>query len=91
MKYLKHERQIEERCADFLQAMENRIVILETEIKTKVSSDQVKEIVEPVKNESKNKVTADNNQVDLDIAQNVEKNVSEIRESTIREKNIIIY
>jgi hypothetical protein len=29
--------------------------------------------------------------VDLDIAQTVEKKVSEIRESTIRERNIIIY
>lgn len=93
MKNLKHERQIEERCAEFMQAMENRIVTLETEIKTKVSPDQVKEIVESVinQNESKNKVTIDNNQVDLHIAQTVEKKVSEIRESTIREKNIIIY
>lgn len=91
MQNLKHERQIEERCAVFMQAMENRTVTLETEIKTKVSSDQVKEIVESVINESKNKVTTDTNRVDLDIAQTVEKKVSEIRESTIKEKNIIMY
>jgi hypothetical protein len=41
VKNLKHERQIEERCAVFMQAMENRTFTLETEIKTKVSPDQV--------------------------------------------------
>lgn len=45
MKNIRTDREIETRCAAFLQAMESRVDRLENEIKKKVDSDDVKKIV----------------------------------------------
>ncbi|CAG2233467.1 unnamed protein product [Mytilus edulis] len=87
MKNIKSDREIEERCSEFMKKMEDRITSLESEMKTKVNSEQVKEILETVIGTGTCK-TVD---VASDIEKSVEKRVSEIRDSTNKEKNIIIH
>ncbi|VDI16471.1 Hypothetical predicted protein [Mytilus galloprovincialis] len=48
MKNIKSDREIEERCSEFMKKMEDRITSFESEMKTKVNPEQVKEILETV-------------------------------------------
>ncbi|VDI66055.1 Hypothetical predicted protein [Mytilus galloprovincialis] len=48
MKNIKSDREIEERCSEFMKKIEDRITSLESEMKTKVNPEQVKEILETV-------------------------------------------
>ncbi|ESO98031.1 hypothetical protein LOTGIDRAFT_174430 [Lottia gigantea] len=65
--------------------MENRLINLETEIKLKVSAEQVNDIVKSLIGSC---VT---NEAKIDIEKSVELKVAEIRDSSSREKNIIIH
>lgn len=85
MKSLRTDREVEQRCSEFMKQMEGRIKTLEDEMKTKVNSNQVKDIVNSVIDKSGSK------QTNIDIEKSVEKKVSEIRDSSRREKNIMIH
>ena len=45
MKNLKSDREVEARCSEFLQKMEDRINRLEEEMKTKTTEQQVRDII----------------------------------------------
>lgn len=87
MKNLKSDREIEVRCAEFMQKMECRLVNLETEMKSKVNTEQVNDIVKSLIGTC----GTGNEAVSVDIEKSVELKLSEIRDSSSREKNIIIH
>ncbi|CAG2209849.1 unnamed protein product [Mytilus edulis] len=86
MKNLKSDREIEVRCAEFMQKMECRLVNLETEMKSKVNTEQVNDIVKSLIGTC----GTGNEAVSVDIEKSVEMKLSEIRDSSSRE-NIIIH
>lgn len=88
MKNIRTDREIETRCAAFLQAMESRVDRLENEIKKKVDSDDVKKIVKETIKETE--IVTDQAEL-AEIKQTFNKQVSELRESGIREKDVIIH
>jgi predicted oxidoreductase (fatty acid repression mutant protein) len=71
-----------------MQKMEDRIKTLEIKIESKVNSEEVVEIVKRIVDESEKAITHGNSNTEI-IEDTVNKKVSEIRESTMREKNII--
>lgn len=88
IKNLRTDRDIEQRCAAFMERMEERVKTLEIQIEKKTDIEKVEEIV----NEAIGKVGKSESPENLvSIEETVEKKVSEIRESTLREKNIIIH
>ena len=89
MKNLRTDREVEKRCSEFMQKMEGRIKTLEIKIESKVNSEEVIEIVKRIVDESEKTNTHGNSNTEV-IEETVNKKVSEIRESTMREKNIII-
>ena len=90
MKNLRTDREVEKRCSEFMQKMEGRIKTLEIKIESKVNSEEVVEIVKCIVDESEKTNTHANSNTEV-IEETVNKKVSEIRESTMREKNIIIH
>ena len=72
-----------------MQKMEDRIKTLEIKIESKVNSEEIVEIVKRIVDESEKTNTHGNSNTEV-IEETVNKKVSEIRESTMREKNIII-
>ncbi|KAK6170082.1 hypothetical protein SNE40_018561 [Patella caerulea] len=70
--------------------MEDRIKSLETKIETKISSDEVEVIAKRIVDESGNFYTNVMRNAEV-IDDTVNTKVSEMRESTIREINIIIH
>jgi len=85
MKNLRIDREVEKRCSEFMQKMEDRIKTLESKIESKVNSEEVVEIVKRIVDESEKANTHGNSNTEA-IEDNVNKKVSEIRESTMREK-----
>jgi hypothetical protein len=65
--------------------MEDRIKTLEIKIESKVNSEEVVEIVKRIVDESEKTNTHGNSNTEV-IEETVNKKVSEIRESTMREK-----
>ena len=90
MKNLRTDREVEKRCSEFMQKMEDRIKTLEIKIESKVNSEEVAEIVKRIVDESEKAITHGNSNTEI-TEDTVNKKVCEIRESTTREKNIIIY
>ena len=90
MKNLRTDREVGKRCSEFMQKLEDRIKTLEIKIESKVNSEEVAEIVKRIVDESEKTNTHGNSNTEV-IEETVNKKVSEIRESTIREKNIIIH
>ena len=87
MRNLRTDREVEERCEEFLKKFEKRIENLETKMQTVVTRAEVNDIVrDAIQGESRD--TLPNSDV---IQEAVNKKVSEFRESSTREKNIIIY
>lgn len=75
---MKQDREIEKRCAAFSQVMEDRIVKLQTEVNTKVDTEQVEDIVKSVISNNI-PVNGLNTEASVDIEKTAEKKVSEIR------------
>ena len=88
MKNLRIDRKVEKRCSEFMQKMEDKIKTLESKIESKVNSEEV--TVKRIVDES-GKANIHVNSNTEAIEDTVNKKVCEIRESTTREKNIIIY
>ena len=88
MKNLRIDREVEKRCSEFMQKMEDKIKTLESKIESKVNSEEVS--VKRIVDES-GKANIHVNSNTEAIEDTLNKKVSEIRESTTREKNIIIY
>ena len=88
MKNLRIDREVEKRCSEFMQKMEDKIKTLESKIESKVNSEEVtgKRIVDE---SGKDNIHVNSNTEAIE--DTVNKKVSEIRERTTREKNIIIY
>ena len=51
MKNIRNDREIEERCVEYLQKIEDRVNVLEGQITTNVDEKQVREIVENMTSE----------------------------------------
>lgn len=87
IKNIRTDREVETRCTEFLQAMENRVRQLETEMSKKVDTDQVKKIIKETIKESGN-----SDQIEIEeIRTELNKQVSDLKDSTNREKNMIIH
>ena len=85
MKNLRTDREVEKRCSEFMQKMEDRIKTLEIKIESKVNFEEVVEIVKRIVDESEKANTHANSNTEV-IEETVNKKVSEIRESTMRKK-----
>lgn len=53
MKSIRNDREIEERCAEFLKKIESRVESLEEQMSTKVDEKQAREIVQNITAENK--------------------------------------
>ena len=100
MKNLRTDHEVEVRCAKFLKAMENRVAKLENEIKNKVDESKVRELIDEAKlvNEPKVRELAkeaftgiEDSGVAAMVEESVNQKVTDMRDSTMREKNIIIH
>ncbi|KAH3814499.1 hypothetical protein DPMN_143000 [Dreissena polymorpha] len=100
MRNVKQERDIEERCAAYMKKMETRIVKLEEEMLKKVDYEQITKIVETVISANPQPIAqegASKLEIELvdkkisEIRKSVEDQAYEIRDSTNRERNIIIH
>ena len=89
MKNVRTDREVEERCEQFLKQMEQRIISLETQMLTTVSKTEVKDVVQGAIQKEKNQIATDSSSEVIQEA--ISKKVSEFRESSTREKNIIVY
>lgn len=88
MKNIRTDREIKTICVAFLQAMESRVDRLENEITKKVDYDDVKKNVKETIKETE----VGTDQAELaKIKGTFNKQVSDLRESGIREKNVIIH
>lgn len=87
MKNVLSNHEVEVRSAEFLKAMEDRVVKLENEMKTKVDESQVKVIVqEVIKNTESNETSVNV----ANVVETVNQTVSDFRDSALRKKNISI-
>ena len=85
MKNIRSDREIEERCAEFLQKIEGRVGALESQITTKVDEKQVREIVENMSTEGQAKESHGQSQ------ETVLATVKDCRDSINRESNFIMF
>ena len=87
MKNIRNDREIEERCAEFLQKIEGRVNVLEGQITTKVDEKQVREIVENMTTEG---VVKESTSQPLS-QEAVLATVKDCRDSINREANFIMF
>ena len=74
MKNLRTDREVEKRCSEFMQKMEDRIKTLEIKIESKVNSEEVVEIVKCIVDESEKTNTHGNSNTEV-IEETVNKKV----------------
>ena len=92
MKNIRTDREVEQRCSEFLMAMKNRIVNLETDMKSKLDENQVRDVIKEYVEERGNSEQGLLPKVgDSEIETKINEKVMEIRQSSDREKNLIIY
>ncbi|VDI37659.1 Hypothetical predicted protein [Mytilus galloprovincialis] len=85
MKNLRTDHEVEARCAKFLEAMEGRVSKLEEQIKNKVDESKVKDLIQELAS------STDTNEAAAKVVESVNQKVSDLRDSALREKNIIIF
>lgn len=82
---IRAEREVEERCSEFLKNMESRISGIESELKTKVNKEQVEEVVKEMIAEP------DSRNVKDVVEQMVEEQSAERMDRESRKNNIIVF
>ena len=85
MKNIRNDREIEERCAEFLKKFEARVAALEGQIASKVDEKQVREIVENITTDSIIK------EPPTQLHEAVLATVKDCRDSINREANFIMF